>query len=70
MAIIFRTGFLEENLNKVWNNIISVCISVVGLIAIVLLPMIKWQEIVMNLVSAVGMSLTFWYICFQKTNKK
>lgn len=70
MAIVFRTGFFEEKLSKCWNNVISISASVCGLFAIAFWMAIKYQEIMLNLVSAVGMSLTFWYICIQETSNK
>ncbi len=70
MSIVFRTGFLEEKLSKGWNNAISVVVSVSGLLAIVFCLDDEHQEIMLNLISAVGMSLTFWYICVQKTSKE
>lgn len=70
MSIVFRTGYFEEKLSKCWHNVISICASVIGLLAVVFWIEIEYQNIVMNFISAVGMSLTFWYICFQNIKNK
>lgn len=70
MAIVFRTGYFEEKLSKCWNNVISICASLVGLFTVAFWIEIEYQSIVMNFISAVGMSLTFWYICFQNLKNK
>lgn len=65
MAIIFRTGFLEKKLSTTWNNIVSICVSVAGFFAVVFWIEIELQYLLMEFISAFGMSLTFWYISVQ-----
>lgn len=70
MAIIFRTGFFEEKLSKGWNNVISICVSVTGFLAVAFWIEIEHQNLLMNIISAFGMSLTFWYISVQNEKDK